>query len=132
MAHSVSQVNILSAGYVQKSVIADTAKHGLTSAVSLVPFVALVLLRTCKPLQSFSQPLTRLSREMLPLFLCRVDFNTFMASLEASWQADFNCIRALSFLLLPSILRSLCIKQRPSKCLASPLVIVDYANASSA
>ena len=43
------QASVLTGGYIQRSVLADTASHALTSAVSLVPFVALVLLRYCEP-----------------------------------------------------------------------------------
>lgn len=132
MAPFLLQVNILSAGYVQKSVIADTAKQGLTSAVSLVPFVALVLLRTCKPLHSFSQPpMTKLFGNILSLSLMRADFNICLALLEACLQADLNCICTLSSLLLISLLKGIFIRQRPSNCLASSLILVTAANVSS-
>lgn len=42
------QVSLLTGGWVERGVLVETANHALTSAVSLVPFVALVLLRTCE------------------------------------------------------------------------------------
>lgn len=43
------QVSILTAGWIDRGMVADAARNGLTSAVSLVPFVALVILRSGEP-----------------------------------------------------------------------------------